>query len=124
MTDKFDILILDDHRDSADLLAYVLTDYFPKASVRVVYSGEAAVAAATDRSPDVAIFDLEMPGLGGEAAARLIRGSVRANPGSLVAISGNVMRLESLRSEGPFDHLMTKPIDMHKMVSLLTTLSL
>lgn len=124
MTNAFDILILDDHRDSADLLAFILVDYFPRTSFRVVYSGEAAVAAATYRRPDVAIFDLEMPGLGGEAAARLIRGSVSANPASLIAVSGNVKRLETLKSTGPFDHLMTKPIDLHQLVSLLTTMSL
>lgn len=124
MTNKFAILISDDDKESADLLALVLADYFPDATIRVVYSGEAAVEAAHIVCPDVAILDLEMPGIGGEAAARLMRGSVSANPDSLIAVSGNVTRFESLRAAGPFDHLLTKPLDVQEVVGLLTTLSL
>jgi len=46
-------------------------------------SGELAVAAATELRPDLVLMDVEMPGLGGLAAARRIK---VARPSTLVVL--------------------------------------
>jgi two-component system response regulator DesR len=49
--------------------------------VAEVGSGDAAIAAAAEHSPDVALLDVEMPGVGGIEAARQIR---ERSPGTRV----------------------------------------
>jgi len=68
------ILLADDNRDAADVLAVHLG--LLGHSVRVVYDGAAAVRAALTDPPDCAILDIMMPGLDGYAVAR----ELRANP--------------------------------------------
>lgn len=119
MTHPFAILILDNEREVADMMAEVLALYFPDARIQVAYTGEDAVRLGTARQPCVAIMDLEMRGMGGEAAAHALRSAFAENAVKLIALSGNVSRLAALRDNGPFDHLMSKPVDLQAMVELL-----
>lgn len=119
MTPIFELLILDDERVHADMTAEVLTMYFPHARVRVAYSGEEAVKLSNERRPGAAIFDLEMPGLGGAGAARALRSMWPDVPPLLIALSGNLSKLDTLRREGPFNHLLSKPVDVPTLVKLL-----
>jgi len=101
-----------DERQSADMLAEVLALRFEGSRVRAAYTGADAVAFGLECCPSIAILDLEMGGLDGEAAARALRS---AHPGSallLIALSGNFMRLAELRKTGTFDHLLSKPVDL------------
>jgi CheY-like chemotaxis protein len=119
MTGALGILVLDDERDAADVLAAVLELNLPDAVIRVVYTGEDAVDAATKQRPDAAIFDLEMSGLGGEGAARALHSTFRDSRPFLIALSGNVLRLGELRETGVFDHLLSKPADVVALVELI-----
>jgi CheY-like chemotaxis protein len=119
MTGALGILVLDDERDAADVLAAVLELYLPDAVIRVVYTGEDAVDAATKQRPDAAIFDLEMSGLGGEGAARALRSTFRDSRPFLIALSGNVLRLGELRDTGVFDYMLSKPVDVVALVELI-----
>jgi CheY-like chemotaxis protein len=122
MTDAFDVLLLDDQREVADMLAEILAIYFPHALIRVAYTGEQAIEMAVDQRPSVAIFDLEMAGVGGEGAALALRSGVRPQPlPMMIALSGNVLRLAQLREAGPFDHLLSKPVDIATLVKLMTS---
>ena len=114
------ILVLDDERQTADMLAEVLALRFAGAQVRAAYTGEDAVFLGTESRPDVAILDLEMGGLDGEGAARALR---LAHPGRrlvLIALSGNILRLAELRTQGTFDHLLSKPVDLAVLFELVS----
>lgn len=117
---SFNVVVLDDERESADMLCELLTLYLPDAMVKPVYTGEEAVAAAADITAEVMILDLEMAGLGGEGAALAVRAQ---RPDQtlplLVAVSGNVGRLAKLRHAGTFDHVLSKPIDVVALVDLI-----
>ena len=119
MTQPLEILVLDDERDAADMMCEVLGLYFPQAMIRVAYRGEDALKLGSERRPATAIFDLEMAGMGGESAARALRSTWADLPLVLIALSGNVQRLNALRKEGPFNHLLSKPVDMDTLVKLL-----
>lgn len=119
MTFSKEILVLDDEHESAELLASVLGMYLPEASFRVVYSGEDALQAALERLPSVGIFDLEMPGLAGEGAARALRENNPNGQLTLIAISGNLPRLAKLKNDGPFDHVISKPVDVKSLVDAI-----
>ncbi|MGJ7495356.1 response regulator [Variovorax sp. RT4R15] len=119
MTQAFEILVLDDEHDAADMMFSLLTLELQGAVVRVVYTGEDAVAAGTEHRPDAAIFDLEMIGLGGEGAARALRSAYPDSQLLLIALSGNVLRLAALRETGTFDYLLSKPLDVAMVIGLL-----
>ena len=119
MTRSLEVLVLDDESDIADMMSELLGLYFPQAAIRVAYSGEDAVKLGKERQPSVAIFDLEMVGLGGAGAARELRRQWPDVPPLLIALSGNLVKLEALRSEGPFNHLLSKPVDMATLVKLV-----
>ena len=57
------VLVVEDSADQAGLLR----QYFEKAgcAVRIVGTGEQALAAAADLPPDLAVIDLVLPGMGG-----------------------------------------------------------
>jgi len=65
------VLIVHDERIIADTLAQILAQSGYQA--RAVYSGEQAVQAASESSPDVLIADVVMQGMNGVEAALLIR---------------------------------------------------
>jgi two-component system response regulator DesR len=67
------ILLADDQHLVRGALAALLALEDDFEVVAEVADGAAAVAAATDREPDVALLDIEMPGLDGIAATARIR---------------------------------------------------
>jgi CheY-like chemotaxis protein len=81
------ILLADDNRDAADVLAVHLG--LLGHSVRVVYDGAAAVQAALAEPPDCAILDIVMPGLDGYAVARELRAHQSTRGMKLLALSAH-----------------------------------
>ena len=65
------ILIVDDNRDSADMLAMLLT--FGGHETHTEHDGLAAVEAVQRLNPDVVVLDIGLPVLNGYDAARRIR---------------------------------------------------
>ena len=114
-----EILILDDEREAADLLSILLSLHLPGASIRVVYTGQDAVAAGTAERPDAAVLDLEMNGLDGEGVARTFRSAFLEFRPLLIALSGNLLRLAALRQTGVFDYLLSTPVDIAALVEVL-----
>ncbi len=119
MATAFEILVLDDERESADVLAEILSLQFGEARVRAAYTGEDAVVFGKECRPNVAILDLEMGGLDGEGAARALRAAHPGFPLLLIALSGNVLRLAELRTKGTFDYLLSKPVDVAALFELV-----
>jgi CheY-like chemotaxis protein len=109
------VLVVDDHRDSADSLGLFLTLLGHDA--RVVYGGAGARAVAASFPPDVVLMDIEMPGEDGYAVARALCGQLGYRPVRVaVTCFGNLE--ERSRSEG-FEHHLLKPLDPAGLVPLL-----
>src|SRR6185503_5371201 len=81
------ILIVDDNRDSADALAWLLQSIGHDA--RAAYDGPSALLAAERHLPDVIIQDLGMPQMDGYEIARRLRELPAAKDGLLLAVTGN-----------------------------------
>jgi len=81
--DRITIVIADDHRAFGEALQFALDKEPDLEVVGVLTDGEAAVELASVRAPDVALIDLQMPGVGGLEASRRIR---RASPETAVVI--------------------------------------
>jgi CheY-like chemotaxis protein len=105
------ILIVDDNRDSADMLAMLLK--FTGHETYTAHDGLAAVEAATRFDPDVVLLDIGLPVLNGYEAARRIREQQRQHRRPLlVALTGWGQDEDRLRSEeAGFDAHMVKPVD-------------
>src|SRR5690606_30105566 len=89
-------------------------------AVRTVYDGHAAIEAAHDDPPEVALLDIGLPGLDGYEVAREIR---RRDPGqsiALIALTGWGQEEDPRRSrEAGFAHHLVKPVEPAVLRELL-----
>jgi len=117
------ILIVDDNRDSADMVAALLN--FTGHETFTANDGLAAVEAAAKLDPDVIFLDIGLPVLNGYEAARRIREQQGLKrPPLLVALTGWGQDEDRRRSEeAGFDAHVVKPIDDAVLRRLLADLS-
>jgi PAS domain S-box-containing protein len=123
-TQPLRILIVDDNRDSADMLAMLLK--FTGHETFTAHDGAAAVEGAARLDPDVILLDIGLPGLNGYEAARRIRQQQRdGNRPVLIALTGWGQDEDRRRSEeAGFDAHVVKPVDevfLGKLLGRLTT---
>ncbi len=113
------VLVVDDNRDAADLLAQLLG--LLGASVRVCYAGADALALAPSFLPHAGLFDVDMPGMSGLELARRVREVLAGRPLFLAAVTG-VGTDEARRrtADAGFDLHLTKPADGLALANQLT----
>ncbi len=108
------VLIVDDEPDVADTLGLLLQARGHEA--RWTTDGVAALEAAGELQPEIALLDLGLPGMDGYELARRLREafpSVR-----LIAITGYQRDADRLQEAGFDDHLI-KPIDTGALLALI-----
>lgn len=112
------VLVADDHADSADSLAALLQlmSEVP-VSARVAFDGiEAVQVAKAMTRVDVVVLDIEMPRANGFEAASEIRRHFGATV-LLVAATGNPDMVRAAREGSLFDHALLKPIDAGQLLT-------
>jgi two-component system, chemotaxis family, CheB/CheR fusion protein len=116
------ILIVDDNRESVDMLAILLQ--FAGHETFAAHDGLAAVEAAATLDPDVILLDIGLPVLNGYEAARRIREQQGQKRPLLVALTGWGQDEDRRRSEEVgFDAHLVKPVDYAALGRLLAELS-
>ncbi len=117
------ILIVDDNRDAAEMLAMLLQ--FSGHDTHTAHDGVEAVEAVTELQPDVVLLDIGLPRLNGYEAARRIREQQRQpDRPLLVALTGWGQDEDRRRSEeAGFDAHLVKPVDETALGKLLADLS-
>jgi CheY-like chemotaxis protein len=110
------ILVVDDHRDSAELLSILLE--IEGHQVSMAHDGDEALAVACEFSPEVVILDLGLPVADGFQVAQRLR---RLFPGvRLVAATGRAEpEIEARCRSSGFERTLVKPIDAQELRSLL-----
>lgn len=108
------ILVVDDERDSATMLAHLLETMGHEA--RSVRDGVKALSIAESFKPDVVLLDLGMPGMDGYEVARRLRGN--GMDAFVIAVTGYQRDEERERAAG-IDHHLTKPVDHRRLAALL-----
>jgi CheY-like chemotaxis protein len=113
------ILVVDDNRDAADMLALFLR--LGGHEAHTVHDGVAAVEATTRLQPDLVLLDICLPGVNGYEAARRIRKQHKQSGGPvLVALSGWGQDQDRRRSEeAGFDAHLVKPVDESDLCTIL-----
>lgn len=111
------ILIADDNRDAAESMGMLMG--IEGHTVYVAYDGEEAVDLALQVLPHVAILDIGMPRLDGNAAACHMRSRLPDHPMLIVSVSGR-SATDAQRSSAPwFDHQFTKPVDLGVLLACI-----
>jgi len=112
------VLVVDDNADAAEMLQVALELF--GCEVRAVHSGEAALAAAAEFAPEVALLDIGLPDLNGYELARRLRATDHGRGMRLVAATGWGQEKDRQRAfDAGFDHHLTKPIDFERLRGVL-----
>jgi two-component system CheB/CheR fusion protein len=113
------ILVVDDGRDSLDLLAYLLAE--EGAIVETAASGKAALhLAITSDKFDLVISDIAMPGMDGFEFLRTFRMENRYRDTPVIALTGFGREEDIHRTEqAGFAAQLTKPIDFDDLIRVV-----
>ncbi|THC44250.1 MHYT domain-containing protein [Massilia sp. Mn16-1_5] len=117
------ILVVDDERDSLDIVHYVLADM--AATIVTASTAYEALQMIDRLKPDLMVSDIGMPGMDGMELMRRVRAS--SNPHvagvralALTAFSRREDRMRSL--EAGFDEYLSKPVAPAELVRAVLTL--
>ncbi len=114
------ILIADDQADIRDLLTTLLE--LDGYDVAAVGDGSRAAEAIELQHPDVAIIDIELPGLDGYQVVTRIRANPQLNDVYLIAVTGHGHPGQRRRAlECGFDAHLVKPVDVKGLTRLIAT---
>jgi CheY-like chemotaxis protein len=117
---KLRVLVVDDHRDSADALAWVLHNIGHY--VCAEYDFASALRAFDRLLPEVVFQDLLLPARdGGLAIAREIRKRTPPTSAVLIAMTGagHAATLQGSERDA-FDHVILKPVGLEELNDVLT----
>jgi CheY-like chemotaxis protein len=111
-------MVVDDHRDTVELIAFVLTR--EGAEVRTALSAQEALAAWLQQPADVLVTDLSMPGMDGFG---LLAAVSRDAAVKAIALSGLARADDRQRAlQAGFLAHLAKPVEPRVLVETLATL--
>jgi CheY-like chemotaxis protein len=115
------VLVVDDNRDAAELVAEALT--LSGFATCVAFDGPSALAAAPNFAPDVALLDLGLPVMDGFALARRLRELDGLAGLRLVAVTGYGQPSDRDRSrQAGFDEHLVKPVELDRVEGVVARL--
>jgi len=112
------VLVADDNRDGADIMALLLQQ--DGYEVSIAHSGPEALAVAAQNQPQIAILDIGMPGMSGYEVAQRIRAHGWGANMLLIALTGWGQEDDKRKAlQAGFDHHLIKPIDPDTLEALM-----
>ena len=108
------ILVVEDNERNLKLVRDVLR--FAGFDVIEARSGEEGLALAQECEPDLVLMDLQLPGIGGGEALRLLRSGRRRRDVPVVAVTALAMKEDRERAlRDGFDGYIEKPISVRAL---------
>ena len=112
------ILVAEDNAAAGEAMAQVLRH--AGHSVRLAQDGAAAWAAAKKELPEIAIFDIGLPGMDGFALARSMRNLAGGRQLLLIALTGyGQAKYHTQSRTAGFDYHIVKPADIDQLLKLI-----
>ena len=113
------VLIVDDHVDSAELIAEVLSAQGHE--TRVAHHPLDAQRAAVAFEPQVAILDIGLPGMSGYELVQWLRAKPKLASCRFIAVTGHAEPADRRRSrDAGFQAHLTKPFDLRAVLSAVS----
>lgn len=111
-------LVVDDYRDTADLLAELLEDCGFQTAI--AHDGEQGLQMADALQPEMIVLDICLPKLDGIEVCRRIRGMPWSAHTRIVAVTGQHLpsMQRALESAG-FDEVLAKPYTFREISEML-----
>lgn len=116
---KLTVLVVDDDHDAADSLTMLLAAY--GCETYTAYGGQEALQMAGIRTMELAVVDINMPGMDGYAVARQLRVSASGPELYLTAVTGAPeVETPRLAQEAGFDAHYAKPLREADVLDILS----
>jgi len=112
------ILIVEDNENNSSLFRDILN--FHGYKVAVASDGQEGVALARELMPDLILMDIQMPGMDGMTAGRILKRDPATSGLKIVALTSFAMRgdQEKILAAG-FDGFLSKPISTRELPGLV-----
>jgi CheY-like chemotaxis protein len=112
------ILIVEDNENNRNLLRDILT--FHGYEVTVASDGQEGVDLARQLMPDLILMDIQMPGLDGMTAGRILKGDPATSGLNIIALTSFAMQgdREKFMAAG-FDGYLSKPVNTRELPGMI-----
>jgi signal transduction histidine kinase len=112
------VLLVDDNADATEALRILLG--LEGHEVKSAQSGPEALSIVESFTPDVALIDINMPGMNGRQLAQLLRQRAQCSSTRLVALTGYADANSGLDThDGEFDCRLMKPLSLDDLADVL-----
>lgn len=111
------VLYIEDNGASRDLFQLLL-EPFSEVTLLLGGTAEEGIKIAKERLPDLIFMDINLPGISGIEATRILKQDAALQHTRIIALSADAMpqQIEVAMAAG-FDHYLTKPIDLDLILS-------
>jgi two-component system, cell cycle response regulator DivK len=112
------ILVVDDNATNIKLVRDVLQ--FKGYELLIAEDGASAVAAAREHRPALILMDVQLPGLSGTEAMKILKGDGATKDIPIIALTALAMKgaEENLLAEG-FDGYLSKPFKLKELFEMV-----
>ena len=120
MTEKIDVLIIDDDKFSQQVIIRALSDEY---KTHTADDGESGIATALELIPDIILLDVEMPGLNGyEVCDRLRNNEATKKIPIIITSSHSTLRERMQGYEAGADDYLIKPFELQTLIAKIQVL--
>jgi len=86
-------------------------------------TGEDGIRIAVERVPDLILMDIQLPGMNGIEALKVLRSDPATAPIPVIAVTASVMQQDrNLITEAGFDGYIGKPLNLKEFLKAVTSI--
>jgi len=120
---EFTVLYVEDNHPNVRLVESILAKW-PQITLKSAGSAEEGIELAGKIKPDVIIMDINLPGMNGYEAVKLLKGRENTASIPVIALSANAMQKSVNEGlEAGFERYLTKPLKVVEFLKLLGNLT-
>jgi len=115
------ILYVEDNPTNAQLMEMIVEEV-DALTLNAASTAEDGIEQPKIHRPDIILMDLNLPGISGTEALRILRSDPKTRGIPIIAVSANALRedIEAAHADG-FDAYVTKPFDIRNLLGTLGT---
>ncbi|MDQ2995685.1 MAG: response regulator [Chloroflexota bacterium] len=110
------VLIVDDHAELRTMVARLVAQQYPAATIAEAENGVAALSSVAQQPPDLIVTDYQMPVMSGLELVRMLRVQGATMP--ILVLSSDTSLVEAIRASGATAFL-PKPFRINALRELL-----